>query len=510
MPGAGANWNDSSARIASIEDARAVSYTDPGTGEMLYHSYSFSYATGANGLQYLSGIVSYVDTPENYTFTVNQGQPLYSPAGVSFSTTSLLAGINVVYPPPYSYDTLYSYTFSYDTTLKDGDLTEVQFPQGGHLRWAYTNCTYGGPITVREVQYRFLQSNTQKGEDTYTFTPGNGTSTTLDDPSGAERYWLYSGGWLSEIQYRPSPGATPVRHEYYAWIQDPTSLNFYIGTLKTVLDEGKTWSQTTQTVQTQDSYGNVLTTQVYDYGNLNTPARTYSSTYLYQNNTNYSSRYIYNRLLTATLTSANPQVTLVSNVYELGTLSTTSSLPREWDAANYGTSFTYRGNVTYSSTPGRTVRTSYDYTGTVVSQNDNGHFVNVTTSAATNYTLPDKLDPNGTGQLPIQATYNSPNLAPASIAGPNQTLYNPNTQTGTAAYTAYDSLGRVAYTLAPSQSAGTAGAQTNYTYGYTAGAWTITATTANSGGGSHFTTTTLDGLGRTANVQSGFNTTAGV
>jgi len=301
MPGAGANWTDSSARIASIEDARAVQYTDPSTGETLYHSYSFSYVTGGNGLQYLSGIASYVGTTENYTISINQGQPLYSPAGVSFSTTGLLAAVT-------TNGLGYTYNFTYDTTLNDGDLTEVQFPQGGHLRWTYTNCAYPGPATVREVQYRYLLSNTQQGEETYTFIAGNGTNTTLDDASGAERYWAYSGGWLSEIQYRPSPGATPVRHEYYTWAQDPTSLNYYIGTLKTVLNEGQTYSQTTQTVQTQDSYGNVLTTNIYDYGNLNTPARTYANAYLYQNNTNYSSRYIYNRLLTSTLTSASPNI----------------------------------------------------------------------------------------------------------------------------------------------------------------------------------------------------------
>jgi hypothetical protein len=276
MPGAGANWTDSSARIASIEDARAVQYTDPSTGETLYHSYSFSYVTGGNGLQYLSGIASYVGTTENYTISINHGQPLYSPAGVSFSTTGLLAAVT-------TNGLGYTYNFTYDTTLNDGDLTEVQFPQGGQpaldvhqLRLPWTGDRKGSPVSL--------------------------------SASGAERYWAYSGGWLSEIQYRPSPGATPVRHEYYTWAQDPTSLNYYIGTLKTVLNEGQTYSQTTQTVQTQDSYGNVLTTNIYDYGNLNTPARTYANAYLYQNNTNYSSRNIYNRLLTSTLTSASPNI----------------------------------------------------------------------------------------------------------------------------------------------------------------------------------------------------------
>lgn len=511
MQGLGAYWNDSSARIASIEDARAVSYSDPGTGDTLYYSYSFSYAPGPNGLSYLSGITSHVGTAENYTFSISQGRPLYSPAGVSFSTTGLLDGITVI-----GTGLNYSYSFSYDTTLNDGDLLQVQFPQGGHLRWTYANCTYSGPVTIREVQQRFLLSNTQKGEDTYTFTPGNGASTTLDDPTGAERYWVFSGGWLAEIQYRANPGAPQaLRHEYYTWVQEPVSLNFYVGTLKTVLDEGQSYAQTKQTVHTQDPYGNLLTSQEYDYGNLSSPARTYTNTYLYQTNTNYSSRYIYNRLVTSILTSVTPNLWLASNIYDGYTLASTSSIPREWDSASYGTSFTYRGNLTQANMPGKTINIYYDYTGTVTKQNDNnGHSVNVATSTLTNYSRPDTLDPNGTGQLVTQVTYNSTtsgaitNLLPNQVISPGQTLYNPSNQTGTAAYTAYDGYGRVAYTVAPAQSATAPGAQTTYSYTYSSTApWTVTATTPNSGGGSHWATTTLDGIGRTASVTTGYGTT---
>jgi RHS repeat-associated protein len=149
---------------------------------------------------------------------------------------------------------------------------------------------------------------------------------------------------------------------------------------------------------------------------------------------------------------------------------------------------------------------TYDATGTVTTQNDNnGHSVTASTSALTNFTLPDTLTPNGTTSLQTQATYNSVGFLPASVAGPGQTLNNGSS--GTAAYTSYDSYGRVAYTLAPSQVAGQLGAQTNYTYGYASTGWATTATTANSGGGSHFTTTTLDGLGRTAKVQTGYSST---
>jgi YD repeat-containing protein len=236
------------------------------------------------------------------------------------------------------------------------------------------------------------------------------------------------------------------------------------------------------------------------YNNLSSAARSYTNAYLYYGNSNYSSRYIYNRLLTSTLNSVTPNVTLVSNVYDGGALSSTLSVPREWDWVNYGASFTYRGNVTQANTPGKTVVTAYDYTGTVVSQNDNnGHSVNVATSTATNYTLPDTLSPNGSSTLETQATYTT-GYFPASVAAPGQTIYDPvNSPSGTAAYTGYDSYGRVSYTLAPSQVAGqAAGAQTYYTYGYASDGWTITATTAG-----HFTTTFLDGLGRTISVKTG-------
>jgi YD repeat-containing protein len=280
----------------------------------------------------------------------------------------------------------------------------------------------------------------------------------------------------------------------------------------TTLDKGTAYPQTTQTIQAQDGYGNVTSTTVYDYGNQST--RSYTNTYLYQNNTNYISRYIYDRLLSSTLASASLNITLVSNIYDAyggaygnpPTITSPGGSPREWDVANYGsTGFFYRGNVSAANSPGKSINTFYDTTGTVTSQNDgNGHSVSVATSSLTNFTLPDTLSPNGTVSLQTSASYH-PSFAPASVAGPGQSLNNGTS--GTAPYTSYDSYGRVAYTLAPSQASGQLGAQTSYTYGYASTGWTITATTPNAAGGTHFTTTTLDGLGRTASVQSGAGST---
>jgi hypothetical protein len=92
----------------------------------------------------------------------------------------------------------------------------------------------------------------------------------------------------------------------------------------------------------------------------------------------------------------------------------------------------------------------------MVSQNDNnGHSVNVATSTATNYTLPDTLSPNGSATLQTQAQYTTTGYFPASVAGPNQSIYNPTSApNGTAAYTEYDSYGRLYYSQPPSQVAG--------------------------------------------------------
>jgi hypothetical protein len=131
----------------------------------------------------------------------------------------------------------------------------------------------------------------------------------------------------------------------------------------------------------------------------------------------------------------------------------------------------------------------------VVSQDDNhGHSVDVTTSAATNFTQPDRLSPNGNLDLATRATYSPRSFAPASVAGPGQSLYDPATApNGTAAYTHYDGYGRVDYTLAASQVAGQAsGAQANYQYGY-GSPWTIKATT-----NSHWTEKLLDGFSAAA------------
>jgi hypothetical protein len=102
--------------------------------------------------------------------------------------------------------------------------------------------------------------------------------------------------------------------------------------------------------------------QVYNFGNgaVGSLARTYTNTYL--SNSNYTPLYIFNRLLTSTVTDGTNTATLGSNTYDTGTSNPNATpcgqLPGpgqppplcEHDA-NYSSSFLYRGNVATSTTP---------------------------------------------------------------------------------------------------------------------------------------------------------------
>jgi hypothetical protein len=92
MAGAGVSWNNSNARISTIEDTRAAP------------AYQFSYSStaGQDGttIYYLSSIASNVGTPENYAVNIAPGQPLYSPDNSyqAFTTGGMLEGVTATGP----------------------------------------------------------------------------------------------------------------------------------------------------------------------------------------------------------------------------------------------------------------------------------------------------------------------------------------------------------------------------------------------------------------------------
>jgi RHS repeat-associated protein len=315
---------------------------------------------------------------------------------------------------------------------------------------------------------------------------------TLDDPSAiGEKAWTFSTStsvpWelALKIRYEDRPSAaqasSPLKCQDFTWVLDSAG-NPYLGGVLTTLDPTGANVQT-QTTQTLDSNGNVLTSNIYDYGNASTPARTYTNTYL--TNSNYTSRYIFNRLLTSVVNNATQNVTLVTNAYDSSSLTDLPGI-REHDSA-YNTAFNYRGNLT-SITPigGALVSISRDIAGNTVTASDPVTTTSISTTSTTNYAAPSAITPNSNANLQTTALY-TPWLSVNSMTGPNSST----------ASTTYDIYGR------PSTSTSVYGAQTTYHYSgsgslpYVIGVYT----------NNHWTQTTLDGFGRPLKVLRGTGST---
>ncbi len=486
--GLGVTWTNSSARIEEIEDVRAVYNSNTGT----YQSYTFTYNTDA--IPHLTQINNVIGKgSESYTLGYLESQPLSSPftPTVSYGTTTLLQALAVT-------SLGYGTSFTYDSVTNSGELTSVTSPLGGKIRWAYTPFTFSGSRTLREVQDRYL-TMTSGGTESSAYTLSRNASDSnltvhsslvLDDPSGiGERAWTFSTsgaawelGLLTQYEERPSASQSthPLKRQAYTWVED-SALNPYVGTALTTLDPTGANVQS-QVTQTLDTHGNVTQTNDFNYGNLTTAARTYNYTYL--TGTNYTSLNIFNRLLSASVTNGTQNVTLVTNTYDNQTLTNISTL-NEHDS-NYGTSFTYRGNLTVTTPVGGPSKTlQYDITGTAVSATDGlGHTVTVTTSATNNYAAPTAVTPNSNTNLQTTASYTQW-LAPSSIVQPNSATSS----------TIYDTFGR------PQQSTSVYGAQTNYTYSQNGTLPMVVTATTNG----HWTETTLDGFGRTIEFDRGYN-----
>ena len=303
-PGLGLTWDNSSARIRDIMDVRA-------SGD--YPIYSFTY--NSDPIPHLASITAPAQTLESYTFSYLGGQALWSPFSpqVSYGTATLLrqvttTGVGV------------SYELEYGANAT-GELAKVTLPERGWLRWGYRSFTYAGGRTLREVETRYLSASSTGPESGWTFPRSDGAELShhpwmavLDGGSGIKLWWLHGPGpWAGLAQEDRNSGWAVLERRDYGWTQDAAGVP-YIGSVLSTIDYGTGNQKQSKTEQALDVYGNVLWRKQYDYGNLSTPARTY--TYSYLSGTNYSSRYIRNRLLTAAVSTGGSAVTLVSNVYD--------------------------------------------------------------------------------------------------------------------------------------------------------------------------------------------------
>lgn len=90
--------------------------------------------------------------------------------------------------------------------------------------------------------------------------------------------------------------------------------NPYIKQVVTNIEPGTAGAKQSKSTQTLDAYGNVTQSKQYDFGLSEATARTYNSTYL--TGSNWTNRYIRNRLKSSTITANGVTKTLVTNHYD--------------------------------------------------------------------------------------------------------------------------------------------------------------------------------------------------
>jgi RHS repeat-associated protein len=474
--GAGSSWPDTSARIWAIEDVRPLlAYAPP-------YAYTFSY--NSDPIPHLTGITNYLTTAETYTFTYIANQTISSPFGYDPSsavTAPLLQRVTNT--------NAIDHTFEYSGG--SGEMTRIVLPYGGSLRWAYRNFLFAGGKTIREVQYRYLSKASGAAETQYTLSRdpndsnlGWHSGATLADPTGALRNWTFTtspstwlDGMLSAFSQQAASGQPVLRRQDFTWTQGPVG-NPYIGSAVTTLDPGTAYQKQSKTAQTIDAHGNATSASLYDFGNLSTPARTYSTAYLA--GTEYASRNIWNRPVQTTVTNGAQTAVLSTSSYDdyasCGSLTTVTG-QRLQDAANYGVGFIYRGNPTTRSTTFPAYDCfRYDITGSVTASYGSSGTIILASSPATNYAAPVAITANN---YTTSLSYNG-FLAVTSATGQNSET----------AGTTYGG-GRPVSITSPH------GAVTSISYGNNPPKTYQTSTNGPS------VTTSLDGLGRPVRVETG-------
>jgi YD repeat-containing protein len=472
----GAGMPNSSPRIAWIADLRAPANTQK--------SYEFQYTTGQ--LPRLIKIKNNVNTGEEYSFTYALDQPLWTPMSPvqQRGVTSLLTEVKVD-------KTGARWLFEYGSN-QAAELTRVTLPLGGELQYEYNQRDYPNGRRFREVSVRRLKTTPSASPWTYTFSVGSGDvgqngvlRRILTDPSGPVRRWSFVTAGGSETPFGRlkifeeavnATAANPLLRQELTWTQDSVGRWYNSATL-TSLDPGTANERVSKTEIVRDVYGFVTTQRVYDYGNLNTPKRTYTYTYTSIVNARLP--------VQAQVSEGGQTFTLASWQYDMFPL--TDAPAMSYHNPVMDVSFFYRGLPTMTTTlGGPTEYRWYDIGGNVVKYSrDGGPIVNVTVNSASQWAAPSLVVPNSNTNLADSYQWNQYLLLTSSV-GPN----------GASQSIAYDFLGRPTSVTSPH------GAVTTYTYNDTALPATVTETT-----NGRWVRTTLDGLGRPIRVERGYSAT---
>ena len=348
---------------------------------------------------------------------------------------------------------------------------------------------------------RYLSKSSGASQTNVNLVRGNDSSyaihqsaSLVDVSALAEKYWTFgtdvgytSFGLQLSYEERKWPSHVPLYHQDFTWSSALPSFNVYISSTTTTLDPSGS-PALKMTTQTLDQYGNLTQMRVYNFGNLSTPARTYTNTYL--TDSNYTSRYILNRLTNSTVTDGTYTTTLALNYYDYCAFgySNVTGL-HEHDDANYGQYFNYRGDLAISITPSTYSSTCFDMAGNVIRSTVNGVTTTATTDSSTNFAVPSAITTNTLSSQMTWSTF----LGLNSATGPN----------GDSSSIVYDTNARPSSTTAPPNSATPPyGAVTTYAYYDNASPPNKVATT-----NGNWTQTIMDGFGRTINTVTGYGST---
>jgi RHS repeat-associated protein len=495
--GAGGWFGNTSSRPIAIEDVRRG--WQPKT-------YSFTYEN-----QHLRQIKSYIQG-EIIVYTLNYQSPVSIGApwpGAEPIEAHRLISINKT--------GIGDYSFVYSSS---GELSTVVNPLGGTVRWEYRDFTFAGNRTLREVQRRYLRADPAQAEQMHLFGHDDAgdqarsyhawTSLANGGLPG-DKVWSFNADRRLETYEERGAGAVVKNRKHFVWAySNPGNSQPFVYQVTTTLDPGTAQQKQSRVQQMLDTYGNVTQVKQYDFGLAEADARVYTNQYLA--GTNWTSRYIRNRLKVTTLNKGGISVELVRNAYDneprpgCGSTATLQQIPGNnqilHDLANYTWQFDYRGNPTLVQFFSNTSCMTYDFTGTLRGKSDNSGTMTMQTQSGTNYTVPSLVTANG-----YSSTLNwTPALQLSGMTGPN----------GESIGYGYDIYNR------PSGGYSPYGATT--TYGYAAGGKQIKMTISvpnpppppPSPPGypppppsppaqpDRWTKTYLDGFGRTVKVESGY------
>ena len=276
------------------------------------------------------------------------------------------------------------YSFVYNSS---GELTQANFPHRGYFRYSFAVDNLANPTRqTRVLANRYVsQDGTTASERSYWFLyPGGDNSLAshsqvkLWDASGNEKIWYFihgsSNGWDNGLEYQMDTlsfdgQTTPVRRARTTWTQDNLSVqtltNPRVSSVATTLEDGVTQSMAQQDL---DSNGNVIAKREYAFGNLSTPYRTTTTTYL--TGTGYTNANILNRPI---------EIKVCTGVAPCSGANVASDTTIAYDTmalGQYGCGSSWRANPNQVTANGIYTTQVYDCGGNVMTAGDAlGHLI---------------------------------------------------------------------------------------------------------------------------------------